>query len=250
MRFILLCITAVNTLFVSGCAISQSKFITIETIERIKKTTVPIVCGAPAIDGTFKVTKTIGSAFFINDEGYFLTAGHVLDDWDKIDKSKGDCFPAVYIPKGGWESLTDVQWFRFSNCVRPSNADVAVCKSIANPFTMEDVRRQIEFAIFGTYSTLVDGTPVAFTGFPLDSLRPITSTGNIASYIKIDKLIIIDKNAWPGASGSPVFLLGGKVIGVLIKRGINEGSGLAYAVTAESVLEFLSKDRISFQQEK
>ncbi len=249
MRFVFLCITVVHIIFVSSCTFSQNKSITIETVEGVKLTTVPIVCGAPE-NNTFKVTNVMGSAFFVNDEGYFLTAGHVFDDWNKIDKSKGDCFPAVYIPKKGWHDLTNIQWFRFGKCFKSKDVDIAVCKSNVNPFTIEDIRGQIKIATSETYSIIADGTPVAFTGFPLESARPITSIGNIASYIKSDNLIIIDKNAWPGASGSPVYLSNGKVIGILIKRGINEGSGLAYAITAESAFKFLSKHNITFHQEK
>jgi len=250
MRLVFLCITVVSAIFIFACAGNQNKSVTIETIELVKNFTVPIVCGAPATDGSFNITVTMGSSFFINKEGYFLTAGHVLDDWNKIDQSKGACFPAVYIPKRGWETLTNVQWIRFDNCVRPNDADIAVCKTMANPFAIEEVKEKVRIATFEALSTVKDGSPVAFTGFPLGSLRPITSIGNIASYIKTDKLIIIDKNAWPGASGSPVYLSNGRVIGVLIKRGINDGSGLAYAVTSDSILEFLAKNKITFQQEK
>jgi V8-like Glu-specific endopeptidase len=240
-------IVAIYSVLCIGCTLSQNKFITAETIDEIKKITVPIICGAPASDGTFKITKTIGSAFFINNEGFFMTAGHVLDDWNKIDKSKGDCFPALYIPKGGWQSLTDIRWLRFDQCLRSNNADVAVCKSINNPFTLDDVKQIINIATFSTLP-LADGTPVAFTGFPLDSWRPITSIGDIASLNKTDNLIVIDRNAWPGASGSPVYLSDGVVIGVLIKRGINDGSGLAYALTTKAVLDFLRENKIGFQQ--
>ena len=251
MKFLILCIATIQCILCVACAASQNKFfIPVETIEGIKKTVVPIVCGATTQDGSFKITSTIGSAFFINNEGYFLTAGHVLDDWDKIDRSNGDCFPAVYIPKSDWQTLSVVRWFRFGNCIRPGAADVAVCKATINPFSLEDIKKKITIAFLKPNLLLVDGTPVAFTGFPLSSLRPITSMGNIASYIKMDNLIIIDKNAWPGASGSPVYLADGKVIGILIKRGINDGSGLAYAVTTESILEFLRENNILIQQDK
>ena len=249
MKLIFFCFTAACAIFISACAMSQNKFVTVETIERVKNFTVPIVCGAKVADGSFKITKIIGSSFFINKQGYFLTAGHVLDNWDKINKSKGACFPAVYFPiKGGWEILSKVRWFRFGNCVRPSDADIAVCKTTANPFTIEDVNKELDIATFETCSAVKDGMPVAFTGFPLQSLRPITSIGNIASYVKINKLIIIDKNAWPGASGSPVYLSNGRVIGVLTKRGINDGSGLAYAIASDFILKLFAKNKITFQQ--
>ncbi len=240
-------VLAIGTCLLLGCSSGHVKFFPVETIDQIKRVTVPVVCGASLPDGSLKVTSTIGSAFFINKEGYFMTAGHVLDDWDKIDRRSGDCFPVLYVPKEGWQNLEAVRWLRFRDCIRSSDVDIAVCKPIDNPFQLHDIKQKIGFATF-TSQPLPDGTPVAFTGFPLESLRPITSLGDIASSDRNSHRVIIDRSAWPGASGSPVYLDDGRVIGVLIKRGTNDASGLAYALTTEAIFDFLNKKGIDFNR--
>jgi len=252
MRKIRWYIATIQTILCVGCAVSQNKFISVETVQGIKDVCVPVLCGAPTPDNIFKITKMVGSGFFINSEGYFLTAGHVIDDWEKIDKSKGDCFPAVYFPVRGWDSGLTIltRWFPFADCVRPNDLDVAVCKTVDNPFIDPKTITRIKVATFDNSPSIADGTPVAFTGFPLNFQHPVTSIGHIASFIEIANLLIIDKAAWPGGSGSPVYLANGKVVGVLTKWGINEGIGLSYAIKAKSILEFLSKNKIAFQSDK
>lgn len=240
-----------NIIIFTDFAFCQNEPIPVKTVKRIKSTTVPVVCGSVTAHGTFKVTKIIGSAFFINDEGYFLTAGHVFRNWEKIDKSGGECFPAIYMIMGGWQAdTTGVRWFRFATCRASKVADIAVCKPRVNPFLTEDIKKQIGFVTFAKSQSLEDGTPVAFTGFPLNFLRPITAKGNIASYIKVQKKIVIDNSAWPGASGSPVYRHDGQVVGVIVQRGKNAGTGLAYARVTESIVEFLTKNEINFHQKK
>lgn len=239
------------TILCINFACSINKSISIKTIKRIKSTTVPIVCGTKKRDGEFHVNKIIGSAFFINDEGYFLTAGHVFNDWAKIDTTKEKCFPAIYMVMGGWEAdTTQIRWFRFKTCRRNEVTDIAICKPKTNPFLTEDVKRQINFVTFTKLQSLEDGTPVAFTGFPLNFIRPITAKGNIASYIETEKRIVIDNSAWPGASGSPVYRHDAQVVGIIIQRGINKGTGLAYARDTDSIIKFLTINKIKFHQKK
>ena len=42
--------------------------------------------------------------------------------------------------------------------------------------------------------------------------------------------LVIDKNAWPGASGSLVFDSKGNIVGMVVQRGFNDASGLAFAI--------------------
>jgi hypothetical protein len=90
-----------------------------------------------------------------------------------------------------------------------------------------------------------DGASVAFSGFPLDFITPLTSRGAIAGYrasagTEADE-VIIDKATWPGASGSPVYGADGRVVGMILKAGIGPGSGLAYARAASVLQQFLSR---------
>jgi hypothetical protein len=63
---------------------------------------------------------------------------------------------------------------------------------------------------------------------------PITSRGFTSGYSdtrdeKGPRDLIIDKNAWLGASGSPIFLENGAVIGILVRRGIDNGAAWRWA---------------------
>jgi len=247
--FVLL--TTFHTLICANHAFGQDKPVSVETIERIKSAAVPVVCGALAKEDTFHVSRILGSAFFINEEGYFLTAAHVVSALEKRDTSQVQCFPAIYMPVGGWQTISKgVHWFLFDECIKDETADIAVCKPKDNPFTAENVKRQLAFVTLGTALNLKDGTAIAFTGFPLQLLRPVTSKGNLATYIETDKKIVIDKTAWHGASGSPLYVSDGKVIGILIETGIGESSGLALARPGEFIIDFLTKNKIRFYQQK
>ena len=59
---------------------------------------------------------------------------------------------------------------------------------------------------------------------------------------------MVDKSAWPGASGSPVYTANGKVIGLVTQAGLGVGSGLAYAVPSDTIIEFLGKAKIPFER--
>jgi hypothetical protein len=75
---------------------------------------------------------------------------------------------------------------------------------------------------------------------------PITSRGFTSGYSdtrdeKGPRDLIIDKNAWLDASGSPIFLENGAVIGILVRRGIDNGSGLAMGGPASFIAKVLSQ---------
>ena len=63
-----------------------------------------------------------------------------------------------------------------------------------------------------------------------------------------DKKLVIDKSAWPGASGSPVYDGDGKVIGLVIETGLAEGAGLTYSRPIDLITDFLTKEKITFQK--
>jgi S1-C subfamily serine protease len=248
-----LIVTILSILGLVCPSLAQDKPVSVETIERVKYAVVPIVCGRVETDGALKITKIMGSGFFINEDGYFLTAGHVLTNWETIDKSQGDCRPYVYVAIGGWRNDRkggNVRYFPFSACTYNNQADIAACRPTSNPFLDEVVKAQIKSLKFAPFIGSKDGTPVAFTAFPLDSLRPVTSKGNIASYVEVDNKFMIDKSTWPGASGSPVYVYDGTVIGVVIQLGIGVGTGLAYARPSETVMDFLRTNKINFHQEQ
>src|SRR5271157_5067808 len=93
------------------------KDVSIETIKSTKRSVVPIICGYNDGKGTFHIVEVAGSGFFVDTSGRFLTAGHVLDNWQEISKKKHVCLPAIYIPDHGWghyEPTIPFQYFWFT----------------------------------------------------------------------------------------------------------------------------------------
>lgn len=224
------------------------KDVSVKTIKTVKQAVVPVVCGFLDDKKELQIVKIIASGFFINRQGGFLTARHAFSDWRKVSTKERPCFPAIYIPVGGWEKgkhELGTRWYKFTSCLANKELDIASCSLIVNPFQDAAVKRHITSLRFENSFSYKDGTPVAFTGFPLDSTIPVTSKGILASYRMAAKEMVVDKNAWPGASGSPVYIANGRVIGMIIKRGIGKGAGLAYARPGDLIMDFLRDKKIT-----
>jgi hypothetical protein len=227
--------------------------ISIETIREVKKSIVPVACGYIDETHKFQVVFVAGSGFFMDTSGRFVTAGHVVfDNWDALMKQTHACHAAIYIPDHSWgkyENEVPMQYFWFTDCARDKSVDLAVCLPIVNPFTSSRVPKgNISAAVFDT-TEFPDGTPIAFSGFPLENLAPITSIGFIGggqfvSGITSGHDLVIDKAAWPGARGSLVYLDTGKVVGIILKGGRNEASGIGIARNASVIVDFLGKNPI------
>src|SRR5215467_3485659 len=95
-----------------------------------------------------------------------------------------------------------------------------------------------------------EGTPIAFTGFPLSTPVPITSVGQIAGYTDViegrgPQRILIDKGAGQRASGSPIYNLeNGKVVGIMLQRGTGASAGLAFGITSQFIQDFLTNAKV------
>lgn len=59
---------------------------------------------------------------------------------------------------------------------------------------------------------------------------------------------VIDKAAWPGASGSPLYLANGNVVGMIRAAGQNAGSGISWARGTTVILDFLAKNPYTEKQ--
>ena len=114
-------------------------------------------------------------------------------------------------------------------------------KRILTPFEDREVGgfiRPVSFEV----AAQPDGTALAFTGFPLDNTTPISAKGFVAAYHyhgTTPDEVLIDKNAWPGASGSPLYLANGRVVGMMTKTGTGAASGLSHARAAARIVAFL-----------
>ena len=236
-----------------SCIVSaRNKDVSVRTIDVAKTYVVPVACilEHPVLGGP--ILSIVGSGFFIDKQGTFVTAGHVLDDFARLNTKEQPCFPGIYVSRRGWSDFAqeaDAKWFKFVNCWTDRKADIAVCRPIENPFLDPAVSRHVSRARIRP-DRMGDGDYVAFTGFPWSTIRPITSKGSIAAYRDVQAgsgptMLIIDKAAWPGASGSPVYDRKGGVVGVLVQAGVNVGSGLAYARTSAAIVSLLATGRAS-----
>jgi len=61
---------------------------------------------------------------------------------------------------------------------------------------------------------------------------------------------MVNGASWGGLSGGPLYLVDGSVIGVMLKTGLRDAIGMAFARQTSSVLDFLRKNNIEIWQEE
>lgn len=218
----------------------------IAVIETMKHSVAPIAC-LETHGAETRIVDIHGSAFFISKRGEFVTAAHVID----LLKGEHPCsIPAIFLPAKSWQPERreeDFVWFPFkiADCAMKEDLDAAKCAplsdlSVQSPgfsFNIDPVRLEL--------SKQPDGTQVAFTGFPLHFRDPFTSRAGIASYRSDSRVsgahseLILDHGAWSGGSGSPVYLADGRVIGMILERGVEQGTGIAGVMPVASIVEML-----------
>lgn len=101
----------------------------IQAIETMKHAVAHVDCLGVS-GGLPELIDRVGSAFFISEEGNFLTAAHVIQE---IQRSKRCPNSAITLPAGDWrpEARTEnMAWFPFttSNCRVDEVLDIAVCR--------------------------------------------------------------------------------------------------------------------------
>jgi V8-like Glu-specific endopeptidase len=231
--------------------VARADDVSTTTVAEAKMYVVPVVCEPQALPlGTRFAPYVVGTGFFINKRGDVVTAGHVAQAI-KDAASNGQCAVAeVYVSSGGWRhTARETESFmpiKITSCNADLSVDIAVCEIEANPFQEKSLNANVAVATLDT-TQQADGADIAFTGFPLSHLAPVTSKGSVAAYDfgnASQPEVVIDKNAWPGASGSPIYAGSGRVIGMLIETGSNAGAGLSYARTAAAVKAYLQKNNI------
>jgi V8-like Glu-specific endopeptidase len=201
----------------------------------MKHSLAPLVC--VAVNGAdSNLLSRRGTAFFLSTSGEFITAAHVVLDMQKNDPP---CpVTALILPrKKTWDPSAlgePSEWFAFDihNCVIKRDLDVAKCPLSDDPFN-QNVGRDFEILpVKFDWRMSPDATQVAFTGFPMNVRDPMTFRANIAAYRPVWRSensvpeFVLDRGAWPGSSGSPVFLADGRVIGFLIASRTEEGTAM------------------------
>ena len=184
------------------------------------------------------------TAFFITRHGDFLTAAHAVTEFQP-GRSLASCAMSIW-----FESPIDAagnysaQAFFVSvpQCVSDLGLDIARCRTIDDLGKIYDGRFMPDPVEFDS-GQRDDGTAVAITGFPLLTTTPISSRGYIGGYIPAAQnapRMAIDRAAWPGGSGSPVYDWRGRVLGVLLEAGEGTASGISVAGTSYAISQFLA----------
>lgn len=219
----------------------------IGAIETMKRSVISVDCvmvhGAEA-----EILQRAGSAFFISGAGDFLTAAHVILAM-QVDTRLCPA-TAITAPRDGWrpEARDEPRvWFPFntSGCRIEQDSDVAACR-LNEDLSRSKLKSRIAPVKF-EWRIPSDGTQVASTGFPLSVRDPVTVRAAVAGYRipwqneKPIPELVLDRAAWPGYSGAPVYLSDGRVIGILIAGGPDETPGMAIARPASSFRELLAE---------
>jgi S1-C subfamily serine protease len=217
-----------------------------KTIEKMKQSVVPIVCFVNQKETSQPHLISVeGTGFFVSGDPRVITAGHVAKGLTSAGRIPACPTPAIYLPFDGWNSSsTKIEYVPITSCATGDSLDIGACDLLQDPQTINLITVKPKGSALDD-SIYSDGTPVAFMGFPLSFVKPITSQGIVGAYKDPSPIfgptaLVIDKNAWPGASGSPVFESGGSIIGMVVQRGFNDASGLAFAIPGHVLKRFLA----------
>ena len=181
----------------------QQPDVFIATTDALKYSVAPVSCLRLNAGGQIQSRANVGTAVFLSADGDFLTPAHVLD-------SEPETCPAmaVYIPRLEWTDSPnqDIRWYQFDPqfCVSDHQLDLSRCRTSDSP---ADEGFDVRPAVFAA-ARPPDGMAVAFTGFALGAIRPVTARGFIAGYhlggqFASGAELVIDRTA---CKAPPVFL--------------------------------------------
>jgi serine protease Do len=172
-----------------------------------------------------RTPSSLGSGFFINEDGFLLTNFHVIEGESQLSIE-------VYHQKNGqlerktYKEVRIVAMNKFQ--------DMALLK-------VEDKEApKFKPVVIGSADALAVGERVFAIGSPLGLERTVTEgilstkTRQIGGELYLQTTTAIN----PGNSGGPLFNLGGEVVGITNMK-ITAGEGLGFAIPAEAVRYFL-----------
>jgi len=172
-----------------------------------------------------RTPSSLGSGFFINDEGFLLTNFHVIEGETQISVE-------VFLQKAGQLERKTYKQIRIVALNKFD--DLALLK-------IEEVgAAKFKHVVFGSSDALAVGERVFAIGSPLGLERTVTEgiLSTKTRQMQGELFLQTTTQINPGNSGGPLFNLGGEVVGVTNMK-ITFGEGLGFAIPAESVRYFL-----------
>jgi S1-C subfamily serine protease len=204
-----------------------------KNVEKIKPAVVMIIgetnlSELPLVGGEYVINQnkvfSKGTGFIVSENGYILTANHVVRDAKNkiLVYQNGNPFEARIVSDN-------------------NDSDLALLKIEGNRFP---------HVTLGNYDKFAEGIDIGFIGFPLNMLSPITNKGIISGKGKIAVDIdgyTLDAFINQGNSGGPVFSAdSGEIIGVINARYaiLNENQFIKLPSNYSSVMKLGGVDPI------
>ncbi|MGB9403222.1 MAG: serine protease [Candidatus Acidiferrales bacterium] len=208
--------------------------------------------------------QVVGTGFLVTPDGYFVTAGHVLKEYDR---------KSAEMTVGLRQRSGDIIGQRFDLVETDAPHDLALCK-IAGPlgkFTGNKSNPGTEKPVASlrvSTAEPVTGEFIAIAGFPLGSWNLATQFGTVAATRTTNpnagrvpagqrELLQISASGNKGNSGSPVVRLDtGEVIGVIVQAEpaplfsavegvpLAQSSGIMLAVPGSWVRDLLKRNNV------
>ena len=229
--------------------VPSNSFVT--AINNMKRSIAPVLCFDNVSNGPISLRAVDGTAFFLSTDGLFLTPAHVIRDFLPGGGLASCSFAAVAFEPNKWSGGTTLTLkfskFAAADCVLDETLDLAACQT-KDDLTKGEWKFVTPRAVQIDPVIQDDGTPIAFTGFPLFShALPLSSVGSVAAYAASLNgevgppfgIIVIDKTSWPGSSGSPIYLMNGHVVGMMAAMGSNAAEGTGYGRSSTAISAFL-----------
>lgn len=220
----------------------------IMAIETTRRSVASLDCLAVNSSGS-RILERVGSAFLISGAGDFLTAAHVISEMQRPERSCPTT--AILLPAGDWhpEARNEpMRWFPFnaSACRMDPSLDIAMCRPTEDLSTRKRDWHLKAAPLQFEWKIPPDGTQVAFTGFPLRARDPMTFRADVAAFRMpwpddATPELVLDRATLPGFSGSPVYLADGRVVGIVVKEGKDEATGVTIARPASAFREMLEE---------
>lgn len=197
--------------------------------------------------------KWQGSGFIISPDGLVATAGHVVENTETFQLvfSDGRWGRAIFVYRED-STICDVGFIQITWIQRKGGFHIlewlspkVIIDFLITNVVPEEPIKNLPYVNFTSDVELAE--EVAIIGYPWGLQDGLTITQGIVSAINRnvpffgEKLMLhTDAASWPGNSGSPVFNLEGKVIGILV-GGIWNADNYSLCTPAKIVMACLEK---------